>query len=48
MSAPGQSVQDMDLLSEGTTPITADKAMMVIEDRMIVRSRGNLKEQIPR
>jgi hypothetical protein len=37
----------MDLLSEGTTPVTTDKAMTVIEERMIVRSRGNLKEQIP-
>jgi hypothetical protein len=38
----------MDLLSKGTTPITADEAMMVIEERMIVRSRGNPKEQIPK
>jgi hypothetical protein len=34
----------MDLLSEGTMPVTTDKAMMVIEERIIVRSRGNLKE----
>jgi hypothetical protein len=38
----------MDLLSEGTAPITADKAMTVIKERMMVRSRGNLKELIPR
>jgi hypothetical protein len=37
----------MDLLSKGTMPITADEAMIVIEERMIVRSRGNPKEQIP-
>jgi hypothetical protein len=37
----------MDLLSEGTMPVTADEAMMVIEERMKVRSRGNPKEQIP-
>jgi hypothetical protein len=36
----------MDLLSEGTTPITADEAMTVIDERMKVRSRGNLKERI--
>jgi hypothetical protein len=47
MSTSGQPIQDMDLLSEGTAPITTDKVMMVIEERMIVRSRGNLKEQIP-
>jgi hypothetical protein len=47
MSTSGQPVQDMDLLSEGTVPITADKAMMMIEERMIVRSRGNPKERIP-
>jgi hypothetical protein len=34
----------MDLLSEGTTPITVDKAMMVIGEKMIVRSRGNPNE----
>jgi hypothetical protein len=38
----------MDLLSEGTVLVTADKAMMVIKERMMVRSRGNPKEQIPR
>jgi hypothetical protein len=48
MSTSGQPVQDMDLLSEGTTPITADKAMTMIEERIIVRSTGNPKEQIPR
>jgi hypothetical protein len=37
----------MDLLSEGTAPVTTDKAMMVIEERMMVRSIGNPKEQIP-
>jgi hypothetical protein len=37
----------MDLLSEDTVPVPTDKAMMVIEERMIVRSRGNPKEQIP-
>jgi hypothetical protein len=37
----------MDLLSEGTMPITADEALTVIEERMMVRSRGNPKEQIP-
>jgi hypothetical protein len=36
----------MDLLSEGTGPVTADKAMMVIEERMKVRSRSNPKERI--
>jgi hypothetical protein len=30
-----------------SVPVTADEAMMVIEERMIVRSRGNLKERIP-
>jgi hypothetical protein len=48
MSTSGQPVRDMDLLSEGTAPITADKAMTVIEERMKVRSRGNPKERIPR
>jgi hypothetical protein len=48
MSTSGQPIQDMDFLSKGTTPITTDKAMTVIEERMIVRSRGNPKEQIPR
>jgi hypothetical protein len=43
----GQLVQDMDLLSEGTTPITADVAMTVIEERMMVWSRGNPKERMP-
>jgi hypothetical protein len=38
----------MDLLSEGTAPVTADEAMMVIKERMMVRSRGNLKERRPR
>jgi hypothetical protein len=38
----------MDLLSEGTAPVTADEAMTVIKERMMVRSRGNPKEQIPR
>jgi hypothetical protein len=47
MSTSGQPVRDMDLLSKGTAPVTADKAMTVIEERMIVRSRGNPKEQIP-
>jgi hypothetical protein len=28
----------MDLLSEGTAPITADEAIMVIKERMKVRS----------
>jgi hypothetical protein len=37
----------MDLLSEGTTPVSTDEAMMVTEERMMVRSRGNLKERIP-
>jgi hypothetical protein len=37
----------MDLLSEGTTPVTTDEAMMVIKERMKVRSRGNPKERIP-
>jgi hypothetical protein len=37
----------MDLLSEGTAPVTTDEAMTVIEERMIVRSRGNPKERIP-
>jgi hypothetical protein len=37
----------MDLLSEGTAPVNADKAMTVIKERMKVRSRGNLKERIP-
>jgi hypothetical protein len=41
------TVWDMDLLSEGTAPITADEAMMVIKERIMVRSRGNLKERIP-
>jgi hypothetical protein len=36
----------MDLLSEGTASITDDEAMTVIKERMKVRSRGNLKEQI--
>jgi hypothetical protein len=44
MSTFGQPIQDMDLLSEDTVPITADEAMMVIEERMIVRSRGNPQE----
>jgi hypothetical protein len=37
----------MDLLSEGTAPVTADAAMKVIEERMMVKSRGNPKERIP-
>jgi hypothetical protein len=37
----------MDLLSKGPVPITADEAMMAIEERMMVRSRGNPKERIP-
>jgi hypothetical protein len=37
----------MDLLYEGTVPVTADKAMTVIKERMKMRSRGNPKEQIP-
>jgi hypothetical protein len=28
--------------------VTADEAMTVIKERMKVRSRGNLKERIPR
>jgi hypothetical protein len=36
----------MDLLSKGTAPVTADKAMTVIEERMKVRSRSNPKERI--
>jgi hypothetical protein len=48
MSTSGQPVQDMDLLSEGTVPVTADEAMTVIEERMKVRSRGNPKERILR
>jgi hypothetical protein len=47
MFTSSQPVQDIDLLSEGTVPVTADKAMTVIEERMIVRSRGDLNEQIP-
>jgi hypothetical protein len=38
----------MDLLSEGTAPVTNDEAMTVIEEKMKVRSRGNPKEQILR
>jgi hypothetical protein len=38
----------MDLLSKGTAPVTDDKAMTVIEERMKVRSRGNPKERILR
>jgi hypothetical protein len=38
----------MDLLSEGTTPVTTDEAIMVIEEKMKVRSRSNRKEQILR
>jgi hypothetical protein len=34
----------MDLLSKGTTLVTADEAMIVIKERMKVRSRGNPKE----
>jgi hypothetical protein len=37
----------MDLLSEGTTPVTADEVITVIKERMMVRSRGNPKERIP-
>jgi hypothetical protein len=44
VAASSQPIRDMDLLSEGTAPITADKAMTVIEERMKVRSRGNPKE----
>jgi hypothetical protein len=44
MFTSGQPVWDMDLLSDGTTPVTADEAITVIEERMIVRSRGNPKE----
>jgi hypothetical protein len=41
MSTSGQPVQNMDLLSEGIVPVTADKAMTVIKERMKVRSRSN-------
>jgi hypothetical protein len=37
----------MDLLSEGTVPVTNDEAMTVIEDKMMVWSRGNPKERMP-
>jgi hypothetical protein len=47
MSASSQPVWDMDLQSRGTAPITVDEAIMVIEERMKVRSRGNPKERIP-
>jgi hypothetical protein len=47
MSTSGQPIQDMDSLSKGTVPITADEAMTMIEERMKVSSRGNPKERIP-
>jgi hypothetical protein len=46
MSTSGQPILDIDLLSKGTTPITADEAMTMIEERMKVRSKGNPKERI--
>jgi hypothetical protein len=47
-STSGQPNQDMDLLSEGTAPVTADKALTVIKERMMVKSKGNPKKRIPR
>jgi hypothetical protein len=35
-------------LLRSTASVTADEARMVINERMKVRSRGNMKEQIPR
>jgi hypothetical protein len=46
MSTSGQPVQDINLLFEGTAPVTTDEAMTVIDERMKVRSRGNPKERI--
>jgi hypothetical protein len=43
MSASAISAITAAVLTIAAT-FTADEAMMVIEERMIVRSRGNLKE----